>query len=535
MKWHLADIFECAARTKSDALAVIHGNVRRTWRAYEERSARIASALLAAGLRADSKVAIYGYNSVEYLEAQFATFKARAVPVNINYRYLEKELAYILENSDSEAIFFDAQFGPRLATILDRLPLVKLLVEIDDGSGLHLNGAVSFESLISSNDRLPRQDYSEEDIYMLYTGGTTGMPKGVMYRQGEFTSNSIAALLGENAPNDPNHLESLIAHTSNQVISCPACPLMHGTGMWIGVFGAHVQGGTVVTFRNQKLDSAALWKLIEGEKVQVIAIAGDAMARPMLMALNEAKAAGKPYDLRSLKMIYSSGVMFSMEVKHQLLELIDTTIFDALGSTEGGLGKSIITRSSSPATTALFQAYPTTKVFNDQLQEVSPGSDEIGLVASGGMVPIGYYKDPEKSSRTFRVVAGKRYSFPGDFAKVNADGSIALLGRGSMCINTGGEKVFPEEVEEAIKRHDSVWDALVVGVPDERFGEKIAAVVSLRPGQTVDKVALVAYLRLQLADYKLPRRVIVVDSVRRAPNGKADYTWAKEIALHDAA
>jgi fatty-acyl-CoA synthase len=300
------------------------------------------------------------------------------------------------------------------------------------------------------------------------------------------------------------------------------------------VFIAHLLGGTAVTFRNTHFDADALWRLVEKERVSAVAIVGDAFARPMLAALRAAADAGAPYDLSSLKQIISSGVMFSAEVKRGLLEFADIALLDAMGSTEGSMGSSVVSRATPPGETARFTRNPTTKVFNDRDEEVQPGSDEIGMIANGGFAPIGYYKDPEKSARTFRVVSGQRYSFPGDFARVAADGSLILLGRGSACINTGGEKVFPEEVEETLKAHDSVWDALVVSVPDERFGERVTAVVSARPGHAIDEAELAAFTRQRLAGYKTPRRVIVADAVRRAANGKADYAWAKLVALNDA-
>jgi fatty-acyl-CoA synthase len=317
-------------------------------------------------------------------------------------------------------------------------------------------------------------------------------------------------------------------------VSLAACPLMHGTGLWLGVFIAHFFGGAAVTFRNEHFDPDALWRLIEKEKVTTVSIVGDAFAKPMLVALREAQAQGRPYDLSSLKQILSSGVMLSTEVKRGLLEFADLTILDAMGSTEGSMGSNVVSRAAPPGETARFERNPTTKVFNDRDEEVAPGSDEIGMIANGGFAPIGYYKDPEKSARTFRTIRGQRYSFPGDFAKVAADGSLVLLGRGSVCINTGGEKVFPEEVEEALKAHDSVWDALVVGVPDERFGERVTAVLSARPGCEIDEGELLTFVRERIAGYKLPRRLLVVDTVRRAANGKADYKWAKEAALQAA-
>jgi 3-oxocholest-4-en-26-oate---CoA ligase len=534
MIWHFADVFETVAALVPDQLALIDGVKRRTWREYEERAARLASALIKAGIAPDSKVAIYGFNSAEYLEAQFGIFKARGVPINVNYRYVEEELVYLFDNADAEAVFFDARFAPRLAAIRERLPKLKLFVQIDDGSGEALAGAQDYEALIAANAPLTRLAYSEDDIYMVYTGGTTGMPKGVMYRQGDFVPGLLKAALGPEVELTPEVLLDMakeLHELGAAPVNLPVCPLMHGTGMWIGAFAAHYFGGAVALLRDEKFDPHAVWAYVAAERISNVVIVGDTFAKPMLAALNEAAAKGTPYDLSSLTKIGSSGVMFSTEVKLGLLEHLDVEISDHIGSTEGGMGKSVVSRTALPGETARFAAHSTTVVFNERDELVEPGSEESGMVANGGMTPVGYYKDPEKSAKTFRTIRGVRYSFPGDFAKVAADGTLILLGRGSVCINTGGEKVFPEEVEEALKAHDSVWDALVVGVPDERFGERIVGVISAGNGHAIDQAALIDFARTRLAGYKMPRQLVVVDQVQRAANGKADYKWAKETAL----
>ncbi len=539
MIWHFADVFDTFASLVPDQIALINGDTHRSWRDYEDRSARLANALLAAGLKPDAKTAIYAHNSNAYLEAQYASFKARTVPINVNYRYVEHELTYLFDNGDVEAVFFDAKFAPRLAAIRDHLPKLKLFVQIDDGSGETLAGAQDFEALIATNAPLPRLDYGEDDIYMIYTGGTTGMPKGVMYRHGDLSAGIASALLGpEVVEPSPEMLVAVVQalkEAGAAPISLPACPLMHGTGMWIGAFFAHFAGGAVATISDEKFDPDAIWAFIERKRVNAVAIVGDAFAKPMLAALREAEARGQHYDLTSLKVIGSSGVMFSSEVKRGLLEYIDVEIRDSIGSTEGAMGGSVVSRSLPPVDTAKFAFNPTTKVFNDRDEEVQPGSDEIGMIANGGVVPVGYFKDPEKSAKTFRSIAGVRYSFPGDFAQVTADGTLVLLGRGSVCINTGGEKVFPEEVEEALKAHGDIWDALVVGVPDERFGERVVAVLSAKEGASVNEAALLDFARTRLAGYKMPRQLVFVETVQRAANGKADYKWAKEVALGSGA
>ncbi|QUD89483.1 acyl-CoA synthetase [Phenylobacterium montanum] len=532
MIWHLAALWELIAGAIPDEVALINGEARRSWRQFETRAASLASGLLAAGLGPDAKVAVYGLNSNEYLEAHFAAFKARAMPVNVNYRYGESELTYLLDNADAEALIFDARYGDKVAAIRSRLPRLRLLVEIDDGTGRNLPGAVAYEALIRANRPLAPIRYHEDDVYMLYTGGTTGMPKGVMYAHRDLAQ---AMMLGYDFMGEPRPAteHELILSVQRRIragthsAGLAASPLMHGTGLWAGAFAMLNLGGAAVTIRSLHFDATELWRAVEQHRVTDMAIVGDVFARPMVSALREAQAAGRPFDLSSLRTIFSSGVMFSSEAKRGLLEFADVTLIDSMGATEGGMGSSIVNRTNPPGETAVFKMNATTKVFRDDGQEVKPGSGEIGMVANGGVAPIGYYKDPAKSAATFRVIDGHRYSFPGDYAQVAADGSIILLGRGSSCINTGGEKVFPEEVEEALKAHPSVDDCLVVGAKDERLGERVTAVVTAAAGRTVDEAELVAFARERLAGYKLPRQMVVADRIQRGPSGKPDYRWAK--------
>jgi acyl-CoA synthetase (AMP-forming)/AMP-acid ligase II len=540
MEMHFATVWESIADAQPDVPAIVHGSTTRTWREYDERAARFAAALTAAGLGPDSKVGLYLYNSNEYLEAQFGGFKARAVPVNVNYRYLDDELWYLLDNADAEALVFHTSHGDRVARVLPRLPKLRLLIGVDDGApedGTVVAGAQPFEDVLAAQGPMERIPRREDDIYMLYTGGTTGMPKGVMYAMGGLTASFVEAgfpLINAAAPTDAAEVAPLVveaAQRGERIISIPACPLMHGTGVWLGTFIPHLIGGTVVTLESRSLDPDELLREVERHRVSAIAIVGDAFSKPILRALDEAKAAGRPYDTSSLRTIISSGVMWTAEVKEALLDRMEQLVLvDAIGSTEGSMGISITVKGLPPST-AKFDQMPTTKVFTDDGREVQPGSGEVGMVAAGGNVPLGYFKDPEKSARTFRVIDGVRYSFPGDHATVNEDGSLTLLGRGSQVINTGGEKVFPEEVEEAIKRVPAVDDCLVVGLPDERFGEAVTAVVSLTAGATADEAAIITEVKQHLAGYKAPKRVIFVAEVPRAPNGKADYRSAREQAL----
>lgn len=537
MEMHFASVWESIADVIGDETAVVHGDTRRSWSEYDERAARMAAAYVAAGLGSDSKIGLYMYNGNEYLEAQYGGFKMRGVPVNVNYRYLDEELWYLLDNSDAEALVFHSSLGDRVARVVDRLPKLKLLVEVDDGGPGQVPGAQAYEAVLAGHDPMPRISRAEDDIYMLYTGGTTGMPKGVMYAMGGMTGGFVTSgfpLLGLAAPSDASEIAALVkgaAEAGNRLISIPAAPLMHGTGVWLGAFIPHLAGGVVTTLQNRSLDADELLRLVEAEAVTNLTIVGDAFAKPIIRALDAAAAAGRPYDTSSLKMVISSGVMWTAEVKEQLLDRVEQLVLlDAIGSTEGSMGMSI-TMKGLPPSTAKFSQMPTTKVFTDDDREVQPGSGEIGMVAAGGNVPFGYFKDPEKSARTFRVINGQRYSFPGDLAMVADDGSLILLGRGSQVINSGGEKIFPEEVEEAVKRVAGVHDCLVVGIDDEKFGQAVTAVVSLNEGAAATEGEIIAGVKGQLAGFKAPKRVVFVSQVPRAPNGKADYKAAKQHAL----
>jgi acyl-CoA synthetase (AMP-forming)/AMP-acid ligase II len=537
MEKQFATIWESIADSIGDSPAVTQGTVTRTWSEYEQRASRLASALVDAGLQPQSKVGLYLYNSNEYLEAQFATFKFRGVPVNVNYRYLDEELLYLLDNSDAEALFFHSSLGDRVARVVDRLPKLKLLVEVSDDGEHHVVTAIPYNTLLADYDPMPRITRDEDDIYMLYTGGTTGMPKGVMYQMGSLVEgfvNGGLAFIGMTPPADISQLGTTVrdAHASGiRPITIPGCPIMHGTGMWIGAMMPQSGGAHVITLQKRSFDAHEMFQVVQEKKATLAVVVGDSFVKPMIRALDEAIAKGTPYDASSLKMIASSGVMWTSEVKEALLDRIEhVVLLDAMGSSEGSMGTSISMKGLPPKT-AKFAVAPTTKVFTDDDREVVPGSGEIGKVAAGGAVPLGYYKDPEKSSKTFRTINGVRYSFPGDMATVEADGSLTLLGRGSQVINSGGEKIFPEEVEEAVKRVEGVLDCLVVGIDDEKFGQAVTAVASLSPGAKVEEAAIIANVKTQLAGYKAPKRVVFVTQIPRAPNGKADYKTARDMAI----
>jgi 3-oxocholest-4-en-26-oate---CoA ligase len=371
-----------------------------------------------------------------------------------------------------------------------------------------------------------------DELYMLYTGGTTGMPKGVMYAMSDFTSfflKTYPQMVGMAKLGSADDLPDLARAgraTGRATVAMSGPPLMHGTGCWLGMMVPHMLGGTAALLAHRGLDPIELWDTVSCERVNLLVIVGDAFARPMLRALEEHPGR---WDASCLRTLVSSGAMFSLEVKQRLIaHLPQLAIADVLGSTEGGMGNSIV-RAGASAETARFRPNPTTRVFTEDGRQVKPGSGEIGMIANGGMMPLGYYKDPEKSASTFRTIDGVRYGFAGDMATVEADGTITLLGRGSSCINSGGEKIFPEEVEEALKGHAAVEDALVFGLPDERFGQRVVGVASLAPGATATAEAITADARARLASFKLPKQLVLVARVPRAPNGKADYPAARKL------
>jgi len=523
--WTFADIWEAIADTIPDAPALVHDDRRIDWRAVDRRADGIARTLLDAGGLEQDKVALYLYNGPEYLEAQFGAFKAGLVPVNTNYRYVEDELVYLWDNADAVAVVFHGSFADRIAGIRHRTPRVRTWLWVDDASGPCPDWAIPYEGAAASATGRVVAPWgrSPDHLLMLYTGGTTGMPKGVMWRQADL----VALLAGAQnelyrGPVDLDAVRDTFAAPGP--VALPACPLMHGTG-WFSSLAALCIGGSVVTLPSRHLDIAELLGTVEREGVNSMAIVGDAFAKPMLAALD---AAPGRWDISSLSMITSSGVMWSEETKQGLLgHHAGMLLVDAFSSSEAlGMGSSV-SGSGGAARTARFTLGVNARVIGDDGRDVAPGSGEIGRVAVRGTTPVGYYKDPEKSAATFLVIEGERYSMPGDYAMVEADGTLTLLGRGSVCINTGGEKVFPEEVEEALKTHPAVHDAVAVGVPDEKFGEAVTAVVEPRPGAAIDEGELIAHVKARLAAYKAPKRVIVVDTIGRAPNGKVDYTRLK--------
>jgi len=526
--WTFADLWEVNADELPDAPALVQGEVRRTWAELDSRADGVAAWLLGLGVAEQDKVAQYLYNCPEYLESMFAAYKAGLVPVNTNYRYADDELLYLWDNADAVAVVFHGTFAPRIEKLRDRLPKVKGWLWVDDGSGACPAWATPYEEAAAASVERQRAPWGRDGdhLYMLYTGGTTGMPKGVMWRQDDLIM-LLASQLGAGFPEGPDYEAVRAMRTAPGAIALPACPLMHGTGALISMVTLS-QAGCVVLLTERNYDPVELLDTVQREKANLVVIVGDAFAKPMLRALD---ADPDHWDLSSVFAMTSSGVMWSEETKQGLLGHHPTMmLMDGFSSSEAlGMGSSV-SGGGSTAETATFQLGPNARVITEAGTFVEPGSGEIGMVGVGGRVPLGYYKDEEKSARTFKVIDGVRYSIPGDFATVEADGTIRLLGRGSVCINTGGEKVFPEEVEEALKTHPAVRDAVVVGVPDEKWGEAITAMVELAPGDTPDEGALIAHVKQRIAAFKAPKHVLLVDTVGRAPNGKVDYKRCRAAA-----
>jgi fatty-acyl-CoA synthase len=534
--WTFADVWEAIAAAQPDHPAHIQGERVVTWGEFDARADALAAHLIAAGLDRQAKVAAFLYNGPEYLETYYAAFKGGFAPVNTNYRYGPEELFYLFDNADAQAIVFHAGFAETLDAIRGRLGQVKRWIAIAEPGHPVPPWADDYDAIVARvPDRRPVKapwGRSVDDLLLLYTGGTTGMPKGVMWRQDDLF-NVVGA--GGHAVMGIPGLES-VAHAAERLTapghfrptSLVACPQMHGTGQFSSLIALNL-GGTVATLPSRKFNAIELWNEAERLKADGIVIVGLAFSTPMLEAL---EANPGRWDLSTVRMMSSSGSMWSQENKRGLLShCTNAMIFDSFGSSEAvGLGAS----ASAPGAevqTAAFIIGPNCAVFTEDGRRVEPGSGERGLVAVTGFLPVGYYKDAEKTDKTFKTLEGGRWSVPGDWAEVNTDGTLKLLGRGSVCINTGGEKVFPEEVEEALKTHPAVRDAVVVGLPDARFGERICAVVETEGSSQPTLAELSEHVRLSLAGYKAPRELVLVDSIGRAPNGKVDYKAIKDRAM----
>jgi acyl-CoA synthetase (AMP-forming)/AMP-acid ligase II len=535
MAFNLADLVEHTVDLVPERTALICGQRQMTYGELEARANRLAHHLAANGVGERQHVAIYAYNSVEFVETMLACYKLRAVPINVNYRYVEEELVYLYDNADIVATVFQAQFCPRIAAVRDKLPLLRHLVVVEDGTGTacDIDGVVRYEDALAASS--PERDFGprdDGDLYILYTGGTTGFPKGVIWRHEDVfrtLGGGIDFMTGERVDDEYKLARDGAAAPPSTALVL--APLMHGAAQW-GTLGGLFRGSTIVLL--EKFDPHAVWAALEEHKIPTIAITGDAMARPLIEALIEGRPGGdatNAYDTSSLMAISSTAAVFSPVVKDQLFELLPNLfISEAVGSSESGFnGMRLLEKGATTNDTGLINVNrgPDTIVIDEDNKPVQPG--EIGRMARGGNVPLGYYKDPVKTAATFVEVEGKRYSVPGDFAKLELDGTMTLLGRGSQCINSGGEKIYPEEVESALKAHPNVFDALVIGVEDERWGQKVTAVVEPRSGTTVTLGDLDEHCRTRIAGYKVPKALHLVEEIPRQPSGKPDYPRVKKL------
>ena len=547
--WNFADVWETVAATIPDEIAQVHGERSYTWQETDRRATGIA-ALLQGRLQHQDKVAIYLYNVPEYMETAFACMKASLVPVNTNYRYGAEELAYLWDDADIRAVVFDRAFLPVVAAVRRRCPDIDLWIQVDDGMSLCPEWAVPYEEAAAlpappvarsapagdgsarSGDGSARSGdgsaRSGDDLILIYTGGTTGRPKGVMWRQHDLYR--VSDTSHDPATRDLQAVRARVTGARRRPIGLSAAPLMHGTGF---VFAGTIfsRGGTLVHAEGHRFDAAALLDIVSEKRVSALCIVGEAFARPIADALD---AEPDRWDLSDLGAISSAGMVWRAETKQRILRHApDAILVDLLNSSEAsGIGRSI-TSSERNGRTGEFRLGANSVVVGPDGRLVGPGSGVEGRLAVRGHLPLGYYKDPEKTAQAFQEIDGVRYSFPGDMATVDADGSIRLLGRGSGVINTGGEKVFPEEVEEVLRCDDAVVDVIIVGIPDERMGEVVAGVVELSGAGGDDVAGVIERARERLAGYKLPKVLVAVDAVDRAPSGKADYVAVKRRIQHE--
>ena len=532
MKFNIADLFESLADAIGEREALVCGEQRLTFRHLDERANRLAHRLAARGIGAGDHVGMYLFNCAEFIEGMLAAFKLRAVPININYRYVADELRYMLDNADLKALVYQREFAPMVADVAGGFPALRVLIHVEDESGADLGSldTMGFEdALAGASAERGFPERSEDDLYIIYTGGTTGMPKGVMWRHGDVF---FAGLQGGNPGGAPIARAEELAENARQknpaMVTMPVAPFIHGAAQWaslIGMFG----GGKVVIQPGRSMNPALIWDLVARERVNLMTIVGDAMARPLA---TELAAHPDRYDTSSLIVMGSAGAVFSEAVKDELKRHLTNVFFiDSFGSTESGhTGSMTATRSASGSGHPRFQMTENVTVLDDKRRRVAPGSGVMGMLARKGRLPLGYYKDAKKTAETFVEIEGERWVIPGDMATLDADGMITVFGRGAICINSGGEKIFPEEVEEVLKAHPDVEDAIVVGVPDERWGQRVAAVVQPRAGRRPDDDSIDLHCRKHIAGYKVPKDVHVVERVQRQPSGKPDYKWAKAIA-----
>jgi acyl-CoA synthetase (AMP-forming)/AMP-acid ligase II len=532
VSYNIADLVEHAIDLMPDRVALADDGREVTYAQLEERANKLANYLLQQGVQPGDKVGIYSRNTIEAVEAMVAVFKARAVMINVNFRYVENELQYIFDNSDMVALIHERRYSDRVAGVRPNAPLLKTVIVVDDDTtGTIATAADSVEyetALAESSGERNFGERSADDIFMLYTGGTTGLPKGVMWRHEDWwrvLGGGINFLTGEYVEDEWHQAKTGAGNP--QMVRFPIPPMIHG-GSQTATFHSLFDGGKAVMI--PEFTGHGVWQHIDRHKINLIFITGDAMARPMVDALLEGNPeTGEPYDLSSLYVIASSAALFSPTLKDKFLELLpNRMITDSIGSSETGFGGlSVVAKGANHTGGPRVKIDAATDVLDDDGNPVEPGSGKVGFLARKGHIPVGYYKDEAKTAATFKEINGIRYSIPGDYARVEEDGSVTMLGRGSVSINSGGEKIYPEEVEGALKCHPDVFDALVVGVPDERWGQRVVAVVQCRDDKRPTLEDLRPVLAQEIAPYKLPRSLWFVDQIKRNPAGKPDYRWAK--------
>lgn len=527
MTLNLATLFEAVAAAVPDRAAVVCGDRGLTYADLDARADAAGARLRSAGIAPGEHVGLHMLNGTEYVETLLGCLKIRAVPVNINYRYTDRELHYLYTDAELAGLVVDDEFAPAAARVAEECPDLRVVTVVRTGETAEKPAWPSrisvgdYTSEPGDPDPSLREGRSADDRYILYTGGTTGNPKGVVWRQEDFY---MAAVKGGNPYGEPRLSAEELADAARNGFELSfllTMPLMHGAASYTLLMALFTGSKTILMRRFEAMDAL---RTIDREKPMIVAVVGDAIARPLADAI---RAHGAEYDLSSFKVLGSGGAILSRSVQEDFAALIpDIHINNGFGASESGVDGNISVGDDGLMRLA---ADPRVTVVDTDMKPVPPGSDEVGYVARSGNVPLGYHNDPEKTARTFPVVDGKRWTILGDMARVEADGTVVVLGRGSGCINTGGEKVFPEEVEQALKSHPAVMDALVAGVPDDRFGERVAAVVELRPGTSASVDDLRAHCRELLAGYKLPATVTFTDAIVRSPSGKADYRWAKRV------
>ena len=537
MEFNAADIFEGVVDRVPDREAIVHGSTRLTYKELDARSNKAANALKKLGIKKGSHIGIYAFNCVEWLEIMLGAYKLCAIPININYRYVEEELKYLIDNADMEAIFYHKQFSNKLENIKSHLPLLKDFICIEDDSGEDdvIDKSFNFEDLIANEDESRLDvDRSGNDKYILYTGGTTGMPKGVVWRMEDVLmtlGGGIDAVTGEKYPTPEAFADKCL---QDQTIALALAPFMHGGAQWQS-FNSFFSGWKLIINDQVSFDADYVWEVVAKEKVMNLTIMGDAMGRPLCDALP--RAIEKGLDLSSLFVLSSTASVFSASIKDTILEYLPNLfLIDAVGSSEtGATGVNIHTKDGKLKDSGggpKFTKPNFSEILNLDTKEVIPPSDTetIGYLARKGHVPVAYYKDEEKSKKTFIEVGGVRYSIPGDMAKYEEDGQMTLLGRGSVSINSGGEKIFPEEVEMALKAHPNIFDCLVVGVKDDRWGQKVVAVIQRRENDELSLDDIKDVASKYIASYKMPKEIVFSELIERAPSGKPNYQWAQEFA-----